>query len=178
MAENAGYMNKSDRDKHMARQTTWVLALLVACTASVAGAPAFAQSQEKPQKASAHDGERREQRDRWKWWLYNRDELGITDQQSAAINGIFESTITKLRETRQEADRTESELSRTIKEGTADVTVVSHLVDRFEAARSENNKIRVLMLYRMHRELRPDQLRKVQELLDSRRRERDSDRKR
>jgi Spy/CpxP family protein refolding chaperone len=143
----------------MARQTVWALALVLACTPAL-GASASSHDQDRPQKAASKDGER--QRDRWKWWLYDRVELGITDQQSAAINSIFESTITKLRETRQAADRAESELSRTVKEGAADLTVVSQLVDRFEAARSENNRIRVLMLYRMHRELRPDQLQKLE----------------
>jgi Spy/CpxP family protein refolding chaperone len=145
----------------MARQTVWALALLLACTPAL-GAAASSQQPDRPQKAASKESDRREQRDRWKWWLYDRDELGITDQQSAAINDIFESTISKLRETRQAADRAESELSKTVKEGAADLTVISHLVDRFEAARSENNKVRVLMLYRMHRQLRPDQLQKLE----------------
>jgi Spy/CpxP family protein refolding chaperone len=145
----------------MARQTVWAFALLLACTPAL-DASASNQRQDKPEKAASKDGDRREQRDRWKWWLYDRAELGITDQQSAAINDIFESTISKLRETRQAADRAESELSKTVKEGVADLTVISQLVDRFEAARSENNKIRVLMLYRMHRQLRPDQLQKLE----------------
>jgi Spy/CpxP family protein refolding chaperone len=163
----------------MARQTAWVLAVALACAVPATGA-----SQPAPQQATADKkdrADRPEQRDRWKWWLYDRVELGISDQQSAAINEIFESTISRLRDTRREADRAESELSKTIKENVADVTTVSQLVDRYEAARSENNKTRVLMLYRMHRELRPEQRMKLEALRErqeSRRRQGDEGRKR
>jgi Spy/CpxP family protein refolding chaperone len=109
-------------------------------------------SKDKPQ-----NGPTPGDRERWKWWLYDRVELGINDQQSAAINQIFESTIPKLRETRQELDRAEEELSRTIKEHKADLAVVSGQLDRIESARSQYNKTRVLMLYRMHLLLSADQ---------------------
>ena len=94
--------------------------------------------------------------------MYDRVELGINDQQSAAINQIFESTISKLRETRQELDRAEEELSRTIKEHKADLAVVSGQLDRVESARSQYNKTRVLMLYRMHLLLSADQRAKLE----------------
>ena len=157
----------------MARQTAWVLALVVACVPlarasaheRTAGTAAYGQqaakdskSKDKPQDARPGD------RERWKWWLYDRAELSISDQQSTAINQIFESTIPKLRETRQELDRAEEDLSRTIKEHKADVAVVSGLLDRVEGARSFYNKTRVLMLYRMHLLLTPDQRTKLEAL--------------
>jgi Spy/CpxP family protein refolding chaperone len=164
----------------MVRTTAWVLALFLGCAAPAAAAlQAAAQGQDTPQKSSSREGERREGRDRWKWWLHDRQELGLTDGQAAAINDIFESTISRLRETRQAADRAEDELSKTIREGTADIAVVSALVDRFETLRAENNRIRVLMLYRMHRELRPDQRAKLQQLRErNESRRRDGDHKR
>ena len=115
----------------MGRQIAWVLALLVMCAPGATsaarleqqGRPAAAQmpaakdsKDNKDNKDKPQNGPTPGDRERWKWWLYDRVELGINDQQSAAINQIFESTIPKLRETRQELDRAEDELSRTIKE--------------------------------------------------------------
>jgi Spy/CpxP family protein refolding chaperone len=121
---------------------------------------------------------RPEDRERWKWWLYDRAELGISDQQSRDINQIFESNIPKLRETRQEMDRAEEELSRTIKEHKADIAQISLLVDRLESARSQNSKIRTLMLYRMHLLLSAEQRAKleiVRARQEAARRERDKE---
>jgi Spy/CpxP family protein refolding chaperone len=163
----------------MGRQTAWVLALLITCVPGVTSAARLEQQQARPaaaQQASpardskdtkdnkdkAQNGPKPEDRERWKWWLYDRNELGINDQQSAAINQIFESTIPKLRETRQELDKAEDELSRTIKEHKADIAVVSGQLDRVESARSQYNKTRVLMLYRMHLLLSPDQRTKLE----------------
>ena len=156
----------------MGRQTDWVLALLITCVPGATSAarleqqarPAAAQmpaakdsKENKDSKDKPQNGPTPGDRERWKWWLYDRVELGINDQQSAAINQIFESTIPKLRETRQEMDRAEEELSRTIKEHKADLAVVSGQLDRVESARSQYNKTRVLMLYRMHLLLSADQ---------------------
>jgi Spy/CpxP family protein refolding chaperone len=163
----------------MARQTIWVLALLTSCAPAAAAGlgagqqprPPAAQTPAARDAAKDKDAKDRlptapkpEERERWKWWLYDRTELSITDQQSTAINQIFESTIPKLRETRQELDRAEEELSRTIKEHKADIAALSGLLDRVEGARSLYNKTRVLMLYRMHLLLTPDQRTKLEAL--------------
>ena len=167
----------------MARQTTWGLALLVTCVAAGNGASAGAHqvrpaatqngakdTKDKDNKAKAPAPDERE---RWKWWLYDRAELGINDQQSASINAIFESTLPKLRETRQELDRAEEEMARIIKEHKADLAVVSGQLDRLEGARSLHNKTRTLMLYRMHLLLSAEQRTKLEAL----RARRDAERK-
>ena len=171
----------------MARQTAWVLALLMTC-APVAGLrsagadvrqadQAQTPARDKDQKDRPQSADNRpSDRDRWKWWLYDRAELSITDRQSAEINQIFEATIPKLRESRQELDRAEEELSRTIKEHKADLATISLLVDRVESARSLNTKMRVLMLYRISLLLNPDQRVKLEALRarqDRERRDRD-----
>ena len=167
----------------MARQTTWGLALLVTCVAAGNGASAGAHqvrpaatqngakdTKDNKAKASTPGPDERE---RWKWWLYDRAELGINDQQSASINAIFESTLPKLRETRQELDRAEEEMARIIKEHKADLAVVSGQLDRLEGARSRHNKTRTLMLYRMHLLLSAEQRTKLEAL----RARRDAERK-
>ena len=165
----------------MARQTIWVLTLLMTCAPGGIAAlnagqqtrPASGQTppgrdtrdtKDRDGKDRQQSGSKPEERERWKWWLYDRAELAITDQQSSAINQIFESTIPKLRETRQELDRAEEELSRTIKEHKVDVAVLSGQLDRVESARSLYNKTRVLMLYRMHLLLTADQRLKLEAL--------------
>ena len=153
----------------MARQLTWAFALLLTCAPAAGAAPADEQARaaaaqgpakDKVQQAAAKPTDR----ERWKWWLYDRAELGITDQQSRDINAIFESTIPKLRESRQELDRAEEELSRTIREHKADLAVVSGQLDRVESARSQHNKTRTLMLYRMHLLLNAEQRTKLEAL--------------
>ena len=169
----------------MGRQTTWVLALLVASVAAGNGAsvgaqqvrPTTTQNGAKDTKDKTARTSRRRPgsrtSERWKWWLYDRPELGINDQQSASINAIFESTLPKLRETRQELDRAEEEMARIIKEHKADLAVVSGQLDRLESARSQHNKTRTLMLYRMHLLLSAEQRTKLEAL----RARRDADRR-
>ena len=170
----------------MARQTMWVLALLVSCatggtlSASTGqqvrptATPGTAAREPKDQdnKDKAATPAKPDDRERWKWWLYDRAELGISDQQSRDINAIFESTLPKLRETRQELDKAEEEMARIIKEHKADLAVVSGQLDRLESARSQHNKTRTLMLYRMHLLLSPEQRTKLEAL----RARRDADR--
>ena len=170
----------------MARQTVWVLALALTCApASVALAAGAAPGQNRADKAQGKDQKDAsprgaEDRERWKWWLYDRAELGITDQQSQEINEIWEATIPKLRESRHDLERAEGDLSRAIKEHKADLATISMLVDRVESARSQNTKMRVLMLYRVHLLLTPEQRVKLEALRarqDAERGARDKDRR-
>ena len=113
-----------------------------------------------------------------KWWLDPklRQELGITDQQSASIEQIFQSSIPALRDARRELDQLEAVLSKTIQDNTADLFTVAQQVDKVEAARSAYNKARTLMLYRINLLLTADQRAKVQamhERDDQRRRQDD-----
>jgi hypothetical protein len=160
----------------MARQTAWVLALVFACAPAL-GASSHGRHQqgrsEPPHQSPGKDSKDKSQPaasttkppdDRWKWWLYDRVELGITDKQSADINQVFESTIAKLREARQEQEKAEDELSRTIKDHKADLATISMLVDRAESARSQHSKMRVLLLYRIDLLLSAEQRVKLEAL--------------
>jgi Spy/CpxP family protein refolding chaperone len=120
-------------------------------------------------------------RDRWKWWLYDREELGITDKQSAEIDRIFEETVPGQRAKREEIERLEPVLAKLTKEATADVATIAQHVDRIETLRAEMNKTRTIMLYRMNLLLNPEQRAKVKALYDKRdaeRRRNDSSRRR
>ena len=165
----------------MARHITWVLTLVLTCAPALAVANHDRPRQGRPEKAERSPKDTKDKartasnvpndRERWKWWLYDRAELGITDQQSKEINEIWESAIPRLRESRHEMDRLEEELSRTIKEHKADIATISLLIDRVESARSRHAKIRVLMLYQIDAQLSAEQRAKVEALKEAARKD-------
>jgi Spy/CpxP family protein refolding chaperone len=91
----------------------------------------------------------------WKSEQFQKD-LGLTSDQSAKIDGVFQATIAKLRQGKEELDRQEAELSRLI-EHNADEAQVTRQVDRVETTRAGLNKMRTLMLFHMRQVLTADQ---------------------
>jgi len=92
------------------------------------------------------------------WWKdaqIQRD-LGLTADQTAKIEAVFQSTISQLRQKKQELDRYEDELSQLIAAG-ADESLVTRQVDKVEAIRASMNKMRTLMLLHERQVLTPDQ---------------------
>ena len=124
--------------------------------------------QERGKPHGDRPGENRQGRDRWKWWLYDRAELGITDRQSAEIDKIFEETIPPQRAKREELERMEAALATLTTENKADVATVAQQVDRVENLRAEISKTRTVMLYRINLLLSPDQRTKVKALIEKR----------
>jgi Spy/CpxP family protein refolding chaperone len=92
------------------------------------------------------------------WWRdaqFQKD-LSLSAEQSARIDSVFQSTVSLLRQKREELDQQEAELSRLIA-ANADEAVVVRQVDRVEGIRASLNKHRTLMLLRMRQVLSPDQ---------------------
>jgi Spy/CpxP family protein refolding chaperone len=138
----------------MARHITCVLMVWLAAS-SVAGAVGL-HGPQKP--AGQHTGTSARERG-WKWWMdeKSRAELALTPQQSAEIDQIFEGSIAKLREARHVTELLEKTLADTISANVADPSVVAQQAEKFETARAEQNRLRTVMLYRMHRVLNADQ---------------------
>ena len=111
---------------------------------------------------------------RHKWWQDDKikADLALTDQQTSEVEAVFQAALPGLRAHKQQLDGLEADLSRLIRERTADESVVAQQIDRVEAARSELNKTRTLMLYRIHRVLTPEQNTKLQALHDQMERDR------
>lgn len=156
-----------------ASRFVWFLALGLALLPASAGAeehcPADQQPQQaggKPADASSDSG--RSDRPRFKWWVDERarTEIGITDQQSAEIEQIFQATLPKLRSRSAELSEMEKALSNLIRESAADVSVVAQQVERVENLRAEISTTRTIMLYRMNRVLNPDQRVRLREMHD------------
>ena len=92
------------------------------------------------------------------WWKdaqFQRD-LGLTADQAAKIDTIFQSTISLLRQKKADLDRQEDELSLMIAAG-ADESLVTRQVDKVESTRASMNKMRTLMLLHERQVLTPDQ---------------------
>ena len=112
---------------------------------------------------------------RFKWWQDAgvKAELGLSTRQSEKVDRIWESTVPSIRAAHDEMEGLQSELSRLIRENTADEKVVALQIDRVEALRSQINKARSLMLYRMHRVLTKTQHETLTALMDKWRKERE-----
>lgn len=152
-----------------------VLALAVGTGASFA-APAQESATTvvpTPQGQREQD-ERRQGQRRQPWWrdAANRAELGITDQQSAKIESIWQSVAQAQRDRWREQQKLEPIVEKLLKEGTADPVQVAAQVERLETLKAELLSTRIMMLYRMKQELSPSQREKLTQLLDRREAER------
>lgn len=93
----------------------------------------------------------------FKWWqsdTFTR-ELGLTSDQSTKIEAIFQRTLPALRTQKGALDKAEADFNQMV-EASDDAQVMAQ-VGVVEAARSELNKSRTMMLLRMRRVLTPDQ---------------------
>ena len=99
------------------------------------------------------------------WWkdAQFQRELGLSADQSARIDAIFQAAISQLRPEKAELDKQEELLSQQIAAG-ADETLVTRQVDKVEAIRAHMNKMRTLMLLKERQALSPDQRVKLSKL--------------
>lgn len=129
---------------HALRQRVLLAAFLL-----LTAVPAFAQRPSGPSGPAVPP---------FAWWKTDpfKQELGLTTDQSARIDRIWETTRPELRQEWEELSRLEDKLSRLI-QGDADETVLSRQIDRVETARANANKTRSLMLVQMLKVLSPEQ---------------------
>ncbi len=99
------------------------------------------------------------------WWkdAQFQRELGLSADQSARIDAIFQAAISQLRSKKEELDKQEEVLSQQIVAG-ADEMLVTRQVDKVEAIRSNMNKMRTMMLLKERQVLSPDQRVKLNKL--------------
>ena len=108
---------------------------------------------------------------RFKWWQSHEvaSEIGLTDEQGADIEAIFQSLRPKLRELAHRLRREEDELTAIMHAMQAEEWEVALQIDKVEAARGALSKTRTLMLYRMHRTLSADQMEALHAMWERRR---------
>lgn len=144
------------------RVLVWLLAAVPLVPVAEATPAACPASNDQTQPAQ------QDQHSRRKWWQDDRlrAELGLTDQQAQEVEQIFQAAVPRLRAGKEQLDQLEADLSKMIRERTADESAVAQAIDRVETARGELNKHRQLMLYRMHRVLTADQNAKLRAIFD------------
>jgi Spy/CpxP family protein refolding chaperone len=104
-----------------------------------------------------------------KWWIDPklRAELAVTDQQSAAVEQVWQKSLPALRDARERLSKLEDALSKMTGDASDEAAVVAQ-IERVENTRAELNKGRTLMIYRMHKLLTSDQRAKVKAMYDRR----------
>ena len=150
-------------------------ALAGLCLAVIVGArPAVAQESKPQGQAQTHPQNQSERPDPRLWWKHPETvkELGLSKRQSDKIEQIWQSRASGIRELEKQLDVVRAEFDRLMKENTAEESVIALQIDRVEALRSQINKSRHLMLYRMHQVLTPAQYQKLSDMLERRRKER------
>jgi len=110
-----------------------------------------------------------------RWWQSQRfqRELGLTPEQIARIEGIYQSTTPLLRAQKQAFDRREEKLSKVIADPKSDEAMVVQATDRLEAARNEMGRTRTLMIFRIRRVLTDEQHLKLNAMHEHDRKERE-----
>jgi Spy/CpxP family protein refolding chaperone len=106
------------------------------------------------------------------WWKDPKvvKELKLTTDQSTRIDNVFRAVFPQLRQSREELDRQEAELSRLL-EINADEAVVLRQVDKVEVVRGGLNKARTLMLLHMRQALTAKQNLKFNAIFEQYRRD-------
>jgi Spy/CpxP family protein refolding chaperone len=101
------------------------------------------------------------------WWRSDefKRELGLTADQIARIDRIFESTRPELRQEMDELSRYDAKLKRLIETST-DEALLARQIDRVETARANLNKTRSLMITRMRLILNAEQRERFKSLYE------------
>ena len=143
--------------------------------AIVAGGPvAGAQEAQEQQQAKPQGQNPSQDGDRRIWWKHPETvkELGLSQRQVDKIQRIWDANAPSIRTLHDELDKLDAEFQHLVKENKAEERVIALQIDRVEAVRSQINKARHLMLYRMHQVLTPAQYQTLTDMLERRRKER------
>jgi Spy/CpxP family protein refolding chaperone len=102
------------------------------------------------------------------WWQDAdvKRELALTDEKAQRIDQIFQGRQKLLTPMASDFLKEKAVLDRMTAERTADDGTYALQVWRVEALRSKLNESRLMMLYRIYRELQPDQYKKLQAISD------------
>jgi Spy/CpxP family protein refolding chaperone len=158
----------------MARYAAWALTALLILPVYARGSEWCERNQSPQQRASQADAQKNGRGDQGhqpppKWWIdpQLRAQLGVTDAQSKAVDEVWQKSLPKLREARENLDKLEDALSQMIQDGADEPRVIAQ-IEKVENTRLEFNKARTLMLYRMNKVLTPEQRAKVKAMFEHR----------
>ena len=108
----------------------------------------------------------------YKWWNDPcvQKALGLAPEKIKRIDDFFEKRSKDMKPTADELQRQTQELDDMTRAAVVDEATYSLQVLRVESLLSRLRESRTVMIYRSYRELQPEQNRKLQEILDQRRR--------
>ena len=106
----------------------------------------------------------------WEWWKDPdfKKEIRLTDAQSAKIDAIYRARSREYLPFDAELDKQVAEANRLAAERTVSVEEFALQVSRMEALWTKLSESRWVMLYRMSKELTPEQYKKMQEYRERR----------
>ena len=139
----------------------WAFAALLVLPA-VAAAAECEKAQNPPAKQTATPSGQTEGRGngaRPKFWTDPklRAELGITDAQSAQIEAIWKKDLQQRSDGWNRLHQLETQLDQMLLDVSLDETAFMAQLEKVEAARTQADKARMLLLYRINKVLRPEQ---------------------
>jgi len=110
-------------------------------------------------------------RQRHKWWESGdiKAELNITDEQSEAIDEVYQTARQNLRALMDTLNAEGGALSLLVDADDSRETDITEQIDKVEAARGALSKERLLMVYRMYRELSVEKRAGLREWMDQNR---------
>ena len=148
----------------MPRYVAWAFAALLLLPAAGSAAELCEKTQNSskegaPASQSGGGGKSDQGHQPLKWWIdpKSRGELGITDQQSATIEALWRKDLKERADGRDRLEKLERQLDQMLLDASLDETAFLAQLDKVESARSEANKARMLVLYRINKVLTPDQ---------------------
>jgi Spy/CpxP family protein refolding chaperone len=145
---------------------------LLAHAGSQAAGPSKLQKQAPPKPATSEPQTRPERKP---WWQDEavKKELNLTAEQVKKVDHIYSSAKDELKTYREAHERELKELDKLIAERKVEPWVVRNQIDKREQQRSNYNKLLTMTLYRMHRELTPEQNTKLEAIRERERKNRD-----
>jgi Spy/CpxP family protein refolding chaperone len=107
----------------------------------------------------------------WQWWSDSEVQktLGLAEAKVKNISRIYEDRVRRSQQLLERYETERAELNRLTEERQISVEEYAIHVTQVEALRTELNKGRLVMLYRISRELTPEQNKKLTEIFEKRR---------
>jgi Spy/CpxP family protein refolding chaperone len=107
----------------------------------------------------------------WDWWSDPavKKDLKLTEDQIRKIRDIFEKREVEVKPLGDMLNREADRLDRMTRERVADESTYAVQVSKVQHLFARLRESRTVMIYRMYRELQPEQYKKLQEIMDRRR---------
>lgn len=104
----------------------------------------------------------------WKWWNDEavKKEIGLTDDKAKKIDEFVQDRERQLKPLADDYQKERDELDRMTSERLADDSTYGLKVWRVESMRAKLNESRIVLLYRIYKQLSPEQYKKLNEVLD------------